>query len=72
MTAPEVFRNGLPKMMGALSSLPVSTTTKSAGAYKVPTQTQRFFNIPFGKLIVGSANCKHMVVSNKGYVKNFS
>jgi hypothetical protein len=51
MTALE-FRNGLRKMMGALSSVPVSTTTKFAGAYKVPTWTQRFFNISFGKLSV--------------------
>ena len=29
MTAPEVFRNGLPRMMGALSSVSVSITTKS-------------------------------------------
>jgi len=48
MTAPQVFRNGLPRM-GALSSVPVSITTKSAGAYKEPTQTRRFFNISFGK-----------------------
>jgi len=40
--------------------------------YMVPTWTQRFFNIPLGKLNAWSANCKHMVVSNKGYVKNFS
>jgi len=56
MTAHEVFRNGLPRMMGALSLVPVSITTKSAGAYKVPTQMQRFFNIPFGKLSVWSVS----------------
>ena len=33
----ELFKNSLPKMMGALSSLPVSITMKSAQAYKVPT-----------------------------------
>ena len=56
MAAPEVFKNGLLRMMGALLSLLVSITMKSAGAYKVPTRTQRFFNIPFGKLSVRSAS----------------
>jgi len=36
---------------------------KSARAYKVPTRTQRFFNIPFGKLSVPSAGCiKHVLI----------
>ena len=41
-----------PRMMGDLSSTPVSITTKSAGTYEVPTQTHIFFSIPFGKLSV--------------------
>ena len=35
--------------------LDVETNLGSTGAYKVPTRTQRFFNIPFGKLYVRSA-----------------
>ena len=39
-----------------LPPLDVETNLGSTGVYKVPTRTQRFFNIPFGKLSVGSAS----------------
>jgi hypothetical protein len=38
MMALAVHRNGHPKIIGALSSPPVSTTTKSIGTYDYPTR----------------------------------
>jgi hypothetical protein len=42
MMALAVLRNGRPKMMGALSSSPVSITTKSTHRAECPTPTRMF------------------------------
>jgi hypothetical protein len=47
MIALAVFKNGRPKMIGDLSSPPVSITTKSAETYKLPTRTPMSSRIPF-------------------------
>jgi len=46
MIASTVFKNGHPKMIGDLSSVPVFTTVKSAGTYELSTCTQISSMIP--------------------------
>jgi hypothetical protein len=48
MMALAVLRNGFPKMMGALSSPPVSITMKSTHRAECPTPTRTFSRIPLG------------------------
>ena len=43
-----VLTKGRPKMMGALSSPPVSRTTKSIGTYDCPTQIMASLRTPLG------------------------
>jgi hypothetical protein len=43
-----VLRKGQPKMMGALSSPPISRTTKSTGTYDCPTRMMASSRIPLG------------------------
>jgi len=51
MIAPAVFKNGHPKMIGDLSSVPVLTTMKSAGTYELPTRMQISSLIPTGNRV---------------------
>ena len=43
MIAPVVFKNGRPRMIVNLSSIPVFTNVKSVGTYELPTPTHMFF-----------------------------
>jgi hypothetical protein len=43
-----VLRKGHPKMMGVLSSPPISRTTKSMETYDYPTQMMASSRIPLG------------------------
>jgi hypothetical protein len=48
MMAFVVLRKGQPKMIGALSSPPISKTTKSTGMYDCPTHIIASSRIPLG------------------------